>query len=73
MLAVLVEDNIVMQDLQGLQIVDRGAMTLPVIQHKQPSSAFMTTATFQLIAETMSTSSSAGREILSPRISGQGQ
>ena len=33
----LVEDNIVMQDLQDLLIVDRGAMTLPVIQHKQAS------------------------------------
>ena len=33
----LVEDNIVMQDLQDLLIVDRGAMTLLVIQHKQPS------------------------------------
>ena len=44
----LVEDNIVMQDLQDLLIVDRGAMTLPVIQHKQPSSAFMTRDMFQL-------------------------
>ena len=47
----LVEDNIVMQDMQDLQdllIVDRGAMTLPVIQHKQPSSAFMTRDMFQL-------------------------
>ena len=44
----LVEDNIVMQDLQDLLIVDRGAMTLPVIQHNQPSSAFMARAMFQL-------------------------
>ena len=43
----LVEDNIVMQDLQDLLIVDRDAMTLPVIQHNQPS-AFMTRAMFKL-------------------------
>ena len=47
----LVEDNIVMRDLQDFLIVDRGAMTLPVIQHKQPSSAFMTRDMFQLISD----------------------